>query len=80
MKKKLISLATVGLLLASTIVSISVDANGHLTFIKKANALLQEDWKTYYYLCGSPSYDIITVCGEGGSGCIPSGICGGGGN
>ena len=35
MKKKIMSLATIGLVIAATVFSVSVDAKGHLVFLRR---------------------------------------------
>jgi|HubBroStandDraft_1064217.scaffolds.fasta_scaffold475905_1 hypothetical protein len=75
MKKKIMSLATIGLVIAATVFSVSVDAKGHLSLFKKASAVVPtNDWIIYVGICPSGNKAII-VCGSGGNGCIPSGTC-----
>jgi len=74
MKRKIMSLATIGLVIAATVFSVSVDAKGHLSFFKKASAIADNDWIIYTGICPGAT-KVIIVCGAGGNGCIPSGTC-----
>jgi len=73
MKKNLLRLTTAGLFIWALLFTISVPPGGGISLIKKAHAV-ENTYQAYYASCGDGDL-IIIVCGAGGNGCTPVGVC-----
>ncbi len=76
MKKKTFGLVTASLFLASFLLSVSVSSSGKVSLLNKAAATEPiNNYQAYTLIC--PNGLFITLCGTGGNGCIPAGVCSG---
>lgn len=79
--KKITTIATVFLFIATFLLNLSVDSKGNFTLIKtaQANYLGEEDYKGpsdwYCYTDGRVTSTLIVCTDEGGTNCSPTTPC-----